>query len=205
MNGGLDKIGKKEYFYTVFNVLDNQIYSDMLNFVKKILWTKKTVIDKKSFICDDVEIVGKKIEEKVRKLFNGSLAIREVDTGSTNACEQELVALCNPYYDVERFGIHFVASPRHADMLMVTGPVSRNMKEALVRTYEATPTPKIIVAVGDDAIDGGIFQGSYAVLDGVKNVIPVDYCIPGDPPSPKTILGHLLKILEGVDSKKKAK
>lgn len=149
------------------------------------------------FSCDpEVEIVGKKLTAKVRKLFHGSLAIRAVDSGSTNACEQELTALSNCFYDIERFGIHFVASPRHADMLMVTGPVSRNMKEALVKTYEATPDPKIVVAVGDDAINGGIFQGSYAVLDGVDKVIPVDFQIPGDPPSPKTILCHLLKILD---------
>jgi len=172
----------------------------MLKMYSKILSTPKTVIDPANFKLDqDVEVVGKKIEEKVKKLFRGSLAIREVDAGSTNACEQELTALSNCYYDVERFGVHFVASPRHADMLMVTGSVSRNMKEALVRSYEATPDPKIVVAVGDDAIDGGIFKGSYAVLDGVKNVIPVDFEIPGDPPSPKVILSYLLKILETLD------
>jgi len=174
----------------------------MLKMYSKILSTPKTVIDPADLKLDrDVEVVGKKIEEKVKKLFRGSLAIREVDAGSTNACEQELTALSNCYYDVERFGVHFVASPRHADMLMVTGAVSRNMKEALVRTYEATPDPKIVVAVGDDAIDGGIFKGSYAVVDGVKNVIPVDFEIPGDPPSPKTILSYLLKILETLDKK----
>lgn len=132
-------------------------------------------------------------------MFNGSLAIRLVTAGSTNACEQELVALGNAYYDVERFGVRFVASPRHADMLMVTGPVTRNMREALIRTYEAMPAPKIVVAVGDDAIDGGIFRGSYAVLDGVHNVIPVDYRIPGDPPSPGRIIGSLLAILSDID------
>ncbi len=174
----------------------------MLKFYSKILTTPKTVIDLKSFDCEvDIQAVGQKIGEKVKKLFRGSLAIREVDAGSTNAEEQELVALGNAFYDVERFGVHFVASPRHADMLMVTGPVSRNMKEALIRTYEATPEPKIVVAVGDDAIDGGIFKGSYAVLDGVDKVIPVDYHIPGDPPSPKTIICSLLKILEAVEEK----
>lgn len=174
----------------------------MLKLYTKILTTPKTVIDPKSFDADvDMRAVGRKLQEKVKKLFRGSLAIREVDAGSTNACEQELVALGNAFYDVERFGVHFVASPRHADMLMVTGPVSRNMREALVRTYEATPDPKIVVAVGDDAIDGGIFKGSYAVLDGVHKVIPVDYQIPGDPPSPKTIICSLLKILEAVEEK----
>lgn len=173
---------------------------NMLKFFTKILSTQKTVIGPREFVCDDEFLeVGKKLEEKVKRLFRGSLAIRAVDAGSTNACEQELTALGNAYYDIERFGIHFVASPRHADMLMVTGPVSRNMKEALIKTYEATPDPKIVVAVGDDAIDGGIFKGSYGVLDGVDKVIPVNFRIPGDPPSPKTILCHLLQILEALN------
>ena len=138
---------------------------------------------------------------KIKKLFKGSLAVRVVTAGGTNACEQELVALGNAYYDVERFGVHFVASPRHADMIIVTGPVTRNMKEALIRTYEATPDPKIVVALGDDAIDGGIFKGSYAVLDGADKVIPVDYQIAGDPPSPKQILSSLLAILSDTEIK----
>ena len=145
---------------------------------------------------ESIHVIGNRINSHIKRLFRGSLAIREVDSGSSNACEQELTALSNPYYDIERFGIHFVASPRHSDMLMVTGPVTRNMKAALIKTYEATPDPKIVVAVGDDAIDGGIFKGSYAVCDGVKNVIPVDLEIPGDPPSPMTILTHLLAYLE---------
>lgn len=161
-----------------------------------MLFTPKVTITPRAFLTDnDTLQTGKNLQEKIKKLFRGSMAIRVVDAGSTNACEQELTALCNPYYDIERFGIHFVASPRHADMLMVTGPVSRNMKEALIRTYEAVPKPKIVVAVGDDAIHGGIFEGSYAVFDAVKNVIPVDFQIPGDPPSPKTILCHLMGIL----------
>ncbi|MFA5995206.1 MAG: hypothetical protein WCW27_05830 [Patescibacteria group bacterium] len=169
----------------------------MFKFYYKIFSTPKTVIDVKSLNrSDDITVIGQQLEKKVKKLFKGSLAIREVDTGSTNACEQELTALSNAYYDIERFGIHFVASPRHADMLMVTGAVSRNMREALIKTYEATPTPKLVVAVGDDAINGGIFRGSYAVLDGVASVIPVDFQIPGDPPSPKTILCYLLKMFD---------
>jgi Ni,Fe-hydrogenase III small subunit len=150
----------------------------------------------------EVALVGEKIQDKVKRLFRGSLAIRQVDAGSDNACEQELVALSNSFYDAERFGIHFVASPKHADMLMVTGPVTRNMAEAVKRAYEATPEPKIIVAVGDDAINGGIFKGSYATLDGVNAVIPVHYQIPGNPPTPKSILYHLLNILETIDGKK---
>jgi Ni,Fe-hydrogenase III small subunit len=177
----------------------------MLNIYSKIFSTPKTLIVPKKLSLDvDTTVIGKKIEARVKKLFKGSLAIREVDAGSTNACEHELTALSNPYYDVERFGIHFVASPRHADMLMVTGPVSRNMKDALIKTYEATPDPKIVIAVGDDAIDGGIFKGSYAVLDGVDTVIPVNYYIPGDPPSPKAVLQALLEILEMTASKKQS-
>lgn len=178
----------------------------MLKFISKILSTPKTVIKPRDFDCSEGIIeIGEKVEQRVRKLFRSSLAIRAVDAGSTNACEQELTALSNAYYDIERFGIHFVASPRHADMLMVTGAVSRNMKEALIKTYEAVPDPKIVVAVGDDAINGGIFKGSYGVLDGVHNVIPVNFQIPGDPPSPKTIICHLLQILEVIDFRLKHK
>lgn len=173
----------------------------------KILSTPNNVIPLDKIACEqvDIEEVGKKIKKKVKQLFRGSLAIREVDAGSDNACEQELVALSNAFYDIERFGIHFVASPKHADMLMVTGPVARNMAEALRRAYDCTPDPKIIVAVGDDAIDGGIFKGSYAVQDGVDSVIPVDYCIPGDPPTPKMIICHLLNLLEVLHTKKSSK
>lgn len=167
----------------------------------KILSTPLTLIPKEAVGSEkDVAIILKNIDKKVKKIFGGSLAIREVDAGSTNACEQELTALTNTYYDVERFGIHFVASPRHADMLMVTGPVSRNMAEALKKTYDATPDPKIVVAVGDDAINGGIFKGSYATTDGVHNIIPVNFQIPGDPPSALTILSSLLYILEIIDN-----
>ena len=173
----------------------------MFNLYAKILSTPKTVISADLLRSGEVEVIGKKLKEKIIKIFKGSLAIREVDAGSSNAEEQELTALSNCYYDVERFGIHFVASPRHADMLIVTGAVSRNMKQGLVRTFEATPDPKIVVAVGDDAINGGIFKGSYAVLDGVSKVIPVDYEIPGDPPSPFVILQHLLRILDDVGAK----
>lgn len=169
----------------------------MFSIYRKIFATPKTVIEVKDLPHpENIAVIGNRISDQIKKRFHGSLAIREVDAGSTNACEQELTALTNPYYDIERFGIHFVASPRHADMLMVTGPVTRNMRTALIKTYEATPGPKIIVAVGDDAINGGIFQGSYAVCDGVAKVIPVDLAIPGDPPSPMTILTHLLAYLE---------
>ena len=175
----------------------------MVNLFVKIFKTSKNIIsvDKNELEQTEVNIVGKKIQEHVGHLFRGSLAIRQIDAGSDNACEQELVALSNSFYDVERFGIHFVASPRHADMLIVTGPITRNMVEAVKRAYNATPDPKIVVVVGDDAINGGIFRGSYAVLDDINSVIPINYQIPGNPPSPKTILCHLLKILESLNDK----
>ncbi|MEK7594921.1 MAG: formate hydrogenlyase [Patescibacteria group bacterium] len=175
--------------------------------MSKILTTPKQTI-KSAVIMEtsaEVSAVGAQVKKKIGSLFGGSLAIRQVDAGSDNSCENELVALSNVFYDCERFGIHFVASPRHADMLMVTGPVTRNMAAALVSAYEATPTPKLVVAVGDDAIDGGIFKGSYAVLDGVDSVIPVDYTIAGDPPTPTVILHSLLAILDDLEGKTRIK
>jgi Ni,Fe-hydrogenase III small subunit len=130
-----------------------------------------------------------------------SLAIRHVDAGSCNGCELELHALGNAFYDLERFGLRFVASPRHADVLTVTGPPTRNMRQALERTYAATPDPKWVVAIGGCAADGGCFAGSYAVLGGVSQVIPVDLHIPGCPPSPLSILKGLLALLESVNLK----
>ena len=134
-----------------------------------------------------------------RRRLGRSLSIREVDAGSCNGCELEIHALNNAYYDVERFGIRFVASPRHADVLLVTGPVTRNMREALERTYQATPNPKWVVAAGDCARDGGCFAGSYAVVGGVGEVVPVDLHIPGCPPTPMAMLQGLLALLECVD------
>jgi len=125
-----------------------------------------------------------------------SLSIRQVDAGSCNGCELEIHALSNAFYDLERLGLRFVASPRHADVLMVTGPVTKNMREALLRTYNATPDPKWVVAVGTCAVDGGIFASSYAVVGGVKNVIPVDLHIRGCPPSPAEMLKGLIALLE---------
>lgn len=175
----------------------------MFKLFLKIFRTPRNTISIKSQDCEQAKIieVGEKIHHKVKGLFRGSLAIRQVDAGSDNACEQELVALSNSFYDVERFGIHFVASPRHADMLLVTGPVTRNMAKAVLRAYEATPDPKIVVAVGDDASDGGIYRGSYAVSDGVSTVLPVHYTIAGNPPSPRMILCGLLTILEKLEDK----
>jgi Ni,Fe-hydrogenase III small subunit len=175
----------------------------MINLILKIFKTAENITPIDSITLGQTEIiaVGEKIQDTVKRLFQGSLAIRHLDAGSDNAVEQELVALSNSFYDIERFGIHFVASPRHADMLFVTGPVSRNMAVAVKRTYDATPDPKIVVAVGDDAISGGIYRGSYGVLDGAQSTIPVHFHIPGDPPSPMIILYHLLNILQTIDNK----
>jgi Ni,Fe-hydrogenase III small subunit len=136
------------------------------------------------------------VERAARRRLGRSLSIREVDAGSCNGCELEIHALGNAFYDLERFGLRFVASPRHADVLMVTGPVTKNMREALRRTYDATPDPKWVVAVGDCALDGGIFSGSYAVAGGVHEVVPVDLHIRGCPPSPTQLLKGLLALLE---------
>jgi Ni,Fe-hydrogenase III small subunit len=135
------------------------------------------------------------VERAARRRLGRSLSIREIDAGSCNGCELEIHALNNAFYDLERFGLHFVASPRHADVLLVTGPVTRNMREALERTYNATPDPKWVVAVGDCAVDGGIFSGSYAVVGGVSGVVPVDLHIRGCPPDPIQLLKGLLALL----------
>src|SRR5471030_2944301 len=133
---------------------------------------------------------------RARARLGHSLSIREIDAGSCNGCELEIHALANPFYDLERFGLRFVASPRHADVLLVTGPVTQKMREALERTYAATPDPKWVVAVGDCAWDGGVFAGSYAVVGGVSAALPVDLHIRGCPPSPVQLLQGLLALLE---------
>jgi Ni,Fe-hydrogenase III small subunit len=145
--------------------------------------------------------LAKSVKRAARATLGRSLSIRQVDAGSCNGCELEIHALNNAFYDLERFGLHFVASPRHADVLLVTGPVTRNMREALERTYNATPDPKWVVAVGDCAVDGGIFAGSYAVAGGVKDAIPVDLHIRGCPPSPTALLQGLLALLEHASGK----
>jgi Ni,Fe-hydrogenase III small subunit len=144
---------------------------------------------------ETMEIV-RAIDVRARKIFGRSLAIREVDAGSCNGCELEITALGNPVYDCERFGVRFVASPRHADLLLVTGPVTRNMEVPLRKTWEATPDPKLVVAVGDCARTCGVFQGSYAVAGSVDKVIPVDVFISGCPPEPIDILRGILEALD---------
>jgi Ni,Fe-hydrogenase III small subunit len=143
----------------------------------------------------EFESLGIEVKRALDRRFAGSLAIRQVDAGSCNGCELEIHALTNPYYSIERFGVHFVASPRHADVLLVTGPVSRHMEAALKRTYEATPAPKWVIAAGDCACSGGEFGVSYASCGAVANVIPVDVRIPGCPPTPHQLLVGLLALI----------
>jgi len=142
------------------------------------------------------------VQTKTQKLLGRAVAIREVDAGSCNGCEIEITGLTSPVYDLERFGLHFVASPRHADMLLVTGPVTRNMEVPLLKTYEATPAPKLVVAVGDCAKHCGVFKGSYAVIGSVADVIPVDAFVPGCPPEPAEILRGILAALGRLPQKK---
>jgi Ni,Fe-hydrogenase III small subunit/formate hydrogenlyase subunit 6/NADH:ubiquinone oxidoreductase subunit I len=147
------------------------------------------------------EKLERKVSDRIHKILGRSLAIREVDAGSCNGCEVEITALNNPVYDLERLGIHFVASPRHADMLLVTGPVTRNMELALAKTYRATPDPKVVVAVGACGISGGIFGRNYATLGGVGQVIPVDVFIPGCPPRPHALLYGILLAVGRMEQK----
>jgi Ni,Fe-hydrogenase III small subunit len=141
---------------------------------------------------DALRVVGQQLSEVVLRHFGRALNIRHVDAGSCNGCELEIHACNSPHYNLERLGMRFVASPRHADLLLVTGPVSRNMEEALKRTYDATPEPKLVVAIGDCGCDGGIFSESYASRGRVSNVIPVDVAVPGCPPEPLAIMQGIL-------------
>ena len=143
----------------------------------------------------DLAALAAGLDAAARRRLGRSLAIRAIDAGSCNGCELEMHALANVFYDLERFGLRFVASPRHADVLMVTGPVTRNMAEALQRTHAATPAPKWVVAVGGCALDGGIFKGSYAVAGGVAAVVPVDLHVPGCPPTPTALLTGLMTLM----------
>ena len=144
------------------------------------------------------------VDRAARRRLGRSLSIRQVDAGSCNGCELEIHALNNVFYDLERFGLRFVASPRHADVLLVTGPVTKNMREALEKTYNATPNPKWVIAVGDCAVDGGLFAGSYAVSGGVSAIVPVDLHIRGCPPSPVQLLEGLLALLQSEETKNRA-
>jgi Ni,Fe-hydrogenase III small subunit len=150
-----------------------------------------------------LEELTRTVDERARRKLGRSLAIRQVDAGSCNGCELEIHALGNPFYDLERFGLRFVASPRHADVLLVTGPVTKNMREALERTYAATPDPKWVIAAGECAANCGLFAGSYACVGAVSAVIPVDLHIPGCPPTPTQLLQGLLALLESVGGRRR--
>ncbi len=166
----------------------------MLKILNKILHTGR--VTEKPPCDNELLAVGAQVKRRIDRRFAGSLAIRQVDAGSCNACELEIHALNNPYHDIGRFGIHFVASPRHADVLLVTGPVSRHMETALRRTWMATPSPKYVIAAGDCACDGGEFGISYASCGAVENVIPVDVKIVGCPPSPQDLLRAILAAID---------
>jgi len=147
-------------------------------------------------LSQEIESMGSELRSLIQKKFGRSLYIREVDTGSCSACESEIIAANNPIYDLQRFGINFVASPRHADALLVTGPVSKNMLIALKKTYEAMPEPKFVITAGDCALNSGLFKDSYYVEGDVKDILPVALHIPGCPPTPEVIIKTLLTFLE---------
>ncbi len=144
----------------------------------------------------EIEKAGGELQSLIRARFGRSLHIREVDTGSCNGCESEIISCTNPIYDIQRFGVDFVASPRHADALLVTGPVSKNMVIALQKTYAAMPEPKFVITLGDCALDGGLFKESYYTAAGVANVLPVALHIPGCPPHPLRIMQYLIAFLK---------
>lgn len=153
-------------------------------------------LDKNFVLGEELEIVGAELKKIIQEKFSRSLHIREVDTGSCGACESEIISTTNPIYDIQRFGVSFVASPRHADCLLVTGPVSKNMAVALRKTYEAMPEPKFVITLGNCAFDGGIFKEAYYTEKGVANIIPVAFHIPGCPPKPLDIMKALLTFLK---------
>src|SRR5579864_5005657 len=168
----------------------------MRTLLLKSLFASPVTIDRPAADDAGLEELGRALESRARRLYGRSLAIREVDAGSCNGCELEIHALNNAVYDVQRFGLKFAASPRHADVLLVTGPVTRNMKVALERTYAATPDPKWVVAVGDCGCGCGVFEGSYAVVGAVDKVIPVDLHLRGCPPRPIDLLRGLIALID---------
>ncbi len=177
-------------------VADVVVWSLMIRILKQIFHTGIVTEPLPPITDPEIEKIGLRLEASIRVRFQRSLTIRQVDAGSCNGCELEIHAINNPIYNCERFGIHFTASPRFADLLLVTGPVAHNMEIALRRTFDATPAPKIVVAVGDCGCTGGIFGRSYASLGGIDQVIPVNVRIPGCPPTPVALLQGLLKAVE---------
>ena len=168
----------------------------MLRILSKIHQVGIVTEPARAYTDPELDAIGTELKRAIDKRFNGALAIRQVDAGSCNGCELEIHALNNAYYDLERFGVHFVASPRHADVLLVTGPVSRHMQHALLTAYEATPDPKWVIAVGACAANGGEFGESYASCGAVANVVPVDAAISGCPPTPIDMLRSLLALMQ---------
>jgi len=165
---------------------------------RKLLRKSPIIIEERNISDKSYEVICSELSLNIKKTFGRSLQIREVDSGSCNACDSEINALNNPFNDIERLGIKFVASPRHADMLLVTGAATRNMQLALAKTYNATPDPKLVVAVGACACSGGIFRDTYATSNGIDSIVPVDVYIPGCPPRPQAILYGILKALDRV-------
>ncbi len=163
---------------------------------KSMLRSNTLIIDENNMTDASHEIICSQLEVNIKKIFGRSLYIREVDSGSCNGCDYEINGLNNPFNDIERLGISFVASPRHADMLLVTGTATRNMQLALAKTYNATPDPKLVVAVGACACSGGIFRDTYATSNGIDSIVPVDVYIPGCPPRPQAIIYGILKALD---------
>jgi Ni,Fe-hydrogenase III small subunit/ferredoxin len=149
-----------------------------------------------------VEVLGRQLDAKVRRVFGRSLSVREVDAGSCNGCEVEVNSLTNSFYDIERFGLHIVASPRHADCLLVTGPVTRNMEHALLQTFSSTPDPKLVLAMGACACSGGVFRDCFATADGVDGILPVDIYIPGCPPRPQAIIYAFMLAVDRLQGKR---
>lgn len=155
----------------------------------------------KGIVTEEINLIGEELRSEIQKKFSRSLYIREVDTGSCGACESEIISATNPLYDIQRFGVDFVASPRHADALLVAGPVSLNMSVALKKTYDAMPSPKFVITAGDCALDGGPFKGSYYIEGGVGKIIPVDFHVPGCPPSPADLMKHILLAVKNIQIK----
>lgn len=171
----------------MLNIFKNRIRKGILT---------RTIAKDGAAAAEETERLGKELKALIRKKFGRSLHIREVDSASCGACESEIIACSNPIYDIQRFGVDFVASPRHADALLVTGPVSRNMLLALEKTYAAMPEPKFVITAGDCALDGGLFKNSYYTAGGMKEVLAVSLHIPGCPPSPRQIIQSLISFLK---------
>lgn len=161
----------------------------------------KKVTEEFKYRDEEFDALGIRLKKEIDAIFGRSLSIRELDSGSDNAAEIELNNLGTPHYDIERFGVTFVASPRHADVIAITGAVTHNMAAAVKKTYDATPSPKYVIAIGDDACNGGIYKGTYAILGGADKILPVDIKIPGNPPEPEEIIKGLLTLMHVIRNK----